>query len=213
MDGKKKVEAKASLRSSSLASREGGLESGQTVPNKRHQSSGMFLLSQTEIGHPSTLQLGQLESSPCEVRNKRVEIEQKTSPLPKEADPNSWSRLTHQSHLQKSTSFNQGQFVGSYEDADVLGSYYANSGCISSVLMPSKIHLERTQGRRADRFFVCMEKDSWSLFGSAREKWDLVVISALICDRGRAEALTNRSSPGFGVKSTGFKSPTPSPTA
>lgn len=112
----------------------------------------MFLLSQTERGHLSTPQVGQLESSPCEVRNERVDIEQKTSSLPKEADPNSWSRLTHQSHLQKSTSFNQGQFVGSHEGGDVLGSCYANSGCISSVLMPSKIHLERTQGKRAGRF-------------------------------------------------------------
>lgn len=68
--------------------------------------------------------------------------------------------------------------------------------------MPSKIHLEHRAGEQTD--FVCIEKDSWSLSGSAREKWDQVVMSALICDRGRAEALTNISSPGFDVKSTGF---------
>lgn len=73
----------------------------------------MFLLSQTEIGRLSTLQVGHWESSLCEVRNKRSWYWAEDLSVPKEADPNSWRRLTHQSHSHKSTSFHQGRHAGS----------------------------------------------------------------------------------------------------
>lgn len=90
---------------------------------------------------------------------------------------------------------------------DVLYSSSVNSGCISSVLMRRKIHLERTQGRRADRFYLHWEGFLVSVQFSERDTGTgSDVCFGLWKSKGRG--LTNISSLAFGVKSTRFKSPT-----
>ena len=135
----------------------------------------MFLLSQTEIGHLGTLQVGQLEKSSCEVRKKGSRCWAEVLSPPEGGSPDFLEEVNTSEPFTGSL---PPLSRGSLQVGDRLCSSYANPGCILSPLTLSKRCWERTQGRRADRFLFTLRR-ILGLCLVQREKWHEVVPSAL----------------------------------
>lgn len=123
-----------------------------TLSPVRRQSSGMVLLSQTELGCLGTLQVGQLESSPCEVRNKRSRYWAEDLSGPQGGRPKFLEKINTSKPLawiyllQPRTTCRL--TLGRWRTVHLLCKLWL----YFIYTTPSEVRSERTQGRRADRF-------------------------------------------------------------